>query len=107
MLCIQLPAVLENIDALNDQLDGELLMHLLVSTGHVLDGCDDRLQLFFWFFELLVEFYDLLGCDDLFFWLARFVKGRDQLVGVRYTFGAHLNWFRLFRRNRKSAARFE
>ena len=104
---MQLRDVLEQIVARNDQLESELRMHLLVSRGHVLDGGDDRLQLFFWFFELLVEFYDLLGCDDLFFWLARFVKGRDQLVGVRYTFGAHLNWFRLFRRNRKSAARFE
>ena len=49
-------------------------MHFLVARRHVLDLRDNRLQLFFGAFELLVKFYDLLERRDLFFRLPRLVE---------------------------------
>ena len=74
---MQLWNAFEQIVARDDQLEGEFGMHFLVAHRHVLDRRDNRLQLFFRFFELLVKFYDLIECRDLLFWLPRFVERRD------------------------------
>jgi hypothetical protein len=77
----------------------QLRMQFLVARRCVLDRHDDRLKLFFRFLELLVRFYDLLGCRDLLLRLPGLVECHQQLIGVRHSFAADLNGVRLFCRN--------
>ena len=49
-------------------------MHFLIARRRVLDGHDDRLELFFGLLKLLIRFYELLERRDLLFRLSRFVE---------------------------------
>ena len=82
-------------------------MHFLVARCRVLDGHDDRLELFFRVLKLLIRLNDLLERCDLLFRLARFIKRGDQFVTMRYAFAADLNWVGLFCGDGKSAACLE
>ena len=82
-------------------------MQFLVACSRVLNRDYNRLKLFLRFFELLVRFDDLLGRRNLLFRLSRFVECREQLIRMRYTFSADLDWLALFCRDGKRTACFE
>ena len=77
MRCVQLGDALEQIVPRDDQFESKLRMYFLIARGHVLNRGDDRLQLFFRFFELLMKFYDLLERHDLLFWMPRLAERDD------------------------------
>ena len=82
-------------------------MQFLIARRGILNRGDNWLQLLFRLLELLMELDDLLERRDLLFRLPRLIERRNQLVRMRDSFAAQLDWLRLFRGNRKSAARFE
>src|SRR6202162_6759135 len=82
-------------------------MQFLIAGSSVLKRGDKWLQLLFRLLELLMELDDLLERRDLLFRLPRLIERRNQLVRMRDSFAAQLDWVRLFRGNRKGAARFQ
>jgi len=82
-------------------------MQFLIARGSILNRGDNWLQLFFRLLELLMELDDQLERRDLLFRLPRLIERRNQLIRMRESFAAQLDWLRLFRGNRKTAARFE
>src|SRR5260370_37865017 len=82
-------------------------MQLLVAGRHIFDRRDYRLQLFLRLLELLMRFYDLLERGELLLRLTRVIEGFDQLVGLRYAFGANLDRLGFFCWDRAPTARFQ
>src|ERR1700674_1623345 len=99
----QLWNALEQIIAAENPFEGKLRMQFLIARRGILNRGDDWLQLFFRLLELLVELDDQLERRDLLFRLPRLIERRNQLIRMRESFAAQLDWLRLFRGNRTTA----
>ena len=102
---LELRKTLQQIIAAEHELERQLRMQFLIARRHVLNRRDHGLQLLFRFVKLRMKSDDLFELSDLFPGLVRPVEGRDQLIGMRDAGRSHLDLLRLFRRNRKHAAR--